>query len=95
MTITEAAGRLKYLLNSSHMRVIAWQSRPLPGKEPSVSERKGSEGRLSTTIEERAADLVRRGLARPPRRRLDAAFLELERPLDPEGRSLEAVLEER
>lgn len=48
-----------------------------------------------TALEGRAAELVRTGLARRPGDRLDPAFLDLERPRDPEGRSLEAVLEER
>ena len=39
--------------------------------------------------------IVGAGLARGPVERLSPAFLELPRPADPEGRSLEAILEER
>ncbi|MEJ2186244.1 MAG: type II toxin-antitoxin system prevent-host-death family antitoxin [Gemmatimonadota bacterium] len=46
-------------------------------------------------LEGRLAQLARGGLVRGPRRSLDADFLEGSRPADPEGRSLEAVLEER
>ncbi len=49
----------------------------------------------SGALEGRAAHLVRAGLARPPRRRLDRRFLEAERPADTKGRALESMLEER
>jgi prevent-host-death family protein len=38
--------------------------------------------------------LVRAGLARAPLKRLDEAWLKAPRPRDPEGRSLQAVLDE-
>ena len=43
----------------------------------------------------RAAELVRAGLARAPEERLPADFWSAPRPLDPEGRSLEVLQEER
>ena len=46
-------------------------------------------------LEGRASELVRSGLARPAGRKLDSSFLDSPRPADPEGRSLEAALEER
>ena len=46
-------------------------------------------------LDGRLADLVRTGLARQPRRRVPRTFLTESRPADPQGRSLEAVLEER
>lgn len=46
-------------------------------------------------LEGRASELVRSGLAVPPTRQLDASFLDSPRPVDPEGRSVEAALEER
>jgi prevent-host-death family protein len=47
-------------------------------------------------MEGRIEELVRSGLMRPPRTSLDLeAFLSAERPRDPAGRSLDAVLEER
>ena len=53
------------------------------------------EERVPIAVEGRAAELVRAGLARPPHRALDLRAFSADRPRDPEGRSLEAVLEER
>lgn len=47
------------------------------------------------SLEGRAAELERAGLVRRPQRPLPGDFLTSPRPADPEGRSLEAVLEER
>jgi prevent-host-death family protein len=49
----------------------------------------------SAALEGRVAELGRAGLVRAPERGLDPGFLDAPRPADPEGRSLEAVLEER
>jgi antitoxin (DNA-binding transcriptional repressor) of toxin-antitoxin stability system len=46
-------------------------------------------------LDARVSELVRTGLMRPPRRVLPAGFWEEERPEDPEGRALEAILAER
>ncbi len=46
-------------------------------------------------LEGRIAALARAGLVREPGARLDSAFLDLPRPQDPAGRSLDAILEER
>ena len=66
--------------------VITDRGRPVARLAP-LSGGRAQEGRL--------AELVRSGLARPPRKRLPRSFLAAERPSDPAGRSLEAILEER
>lgn len=43
----------------------------------------------------RLAELRRAGLVREPRKKLGREFFSAERPKDPEGRSLDASLEER
>jgi antitoxin (DNA-binding transcriptional repressor) of toxin-antitoxin stability system len=53
----------------------------------------GLEG--ETALKGRSEELVRSGLARPPGCPLAPEFLQIPRPSDPEGRSLEVVLEER
>lgn len=70
------------------------------GEEVTITDRGRPIARLlplapDAALEGRAAELARAGLARPPQSALDAAFLDAPRPSDPEGRSLEAVLEER
>ncbi|MGH7553770.1 MAG: type II toxin-antitoxin system Phd/YefM family antitoxin [Longimicrobiales bacterium] len=58
-----------------------------------VARLTGLQGSLSS--EARVEALLRAGLVRPPRGRLRPKFLELPRPADPQGRSLELVREER
>ena len=58
-----------------------------------VARLAGLEG--DRALEGRTEELVRSGLARGPARPLELGFLEAPRPADPEGRSLESVLEER
>lgn len=48
-----------------------------------------------TAQEGRVAELARAGLVRRPTGRLADGFRDASRPADPEGRSLESVLEER
>jgi prevent-host-death family protein len=48
-----------------------------------------------TKLDARVTELVRNGMMRPPRGNLPADFWDRERPVDPEGRSLTALLEER
>lgn len=66
--------------------LITERGRPVAKLVP-LSGELAEEGRL--------AELVRGGLVRPPRTRLTARFLRERRPPDPEGRSLQSVLEER
>jgi prevent-host-death family protein len=49
----------------------------------------------SDALTGRQAELVRAGLAREPTGPLEPGFLDLPRPCDPDGRSLESILEER
>ena len=46
-------------------------------------------------LEGRAEELAAAGLIRPPSQLLDPSFADAARPHDPEGRSLESILEER
>lgn len=70
------------------------------GEEIVVTERGRPIARLAPVEapakqESHLAMLLRAGLARPPRRRLPAAFLRQRGPADPEGRGLTALLQER
>jgi prevent-host-death family protein len=90
---TVSIARLKARLSEYLDRVRA-------GEEVVVTDRGRPVARLaplvgSTAEEGRVAELVRRGLIRAPSRPLDPSFLDRPRPADPEGRSLESVLEER
>lgn len=49
----------------------------------------------TAALDGRIETLAAAGLVRAPTRPLDPAFADEERPRDPEGRSLQAVLEER
>ncbi len=66
--------------------VITDRGRPVARLVPLAGE---------AAVEARVAELVRGGLARPPRKRLSPEFWRQARPADPEGRSLEAVAAER
>lgn len=70
------------------------------GEEVIVTERGRPVARLAPVslpeqMEARVSWLIRMGLARPPLRRLSKDFWKLPRPKDPQGRVLEALLEER
>jgi prevent-host-death family protein len=70
------------------------------GEDVIVTDRGRPVARLSglandAKLDARVSELVRTGLMRPPRRVLPAGFWEEERPEDPEGRALEAILAER
>ena len=86
-------GRLK-------ARLSEYLSRTRRGETVVITDRGKPVARLvplegAGALEGRLAELSRAGLVRPPVRRLDPSFLDRSRPSDPEGRSLEAVLEER
>jgi prevent-host-death family protein len=70
------------------------------GEEVIVTDRGKPVARLlpvggSDQAKSRMVELVRAGLARPPRERLGKDFWKLPRPKDPEGKVLAALLEER
>ena len=86
-------GRLKARLSEYLRRVRAGQGIVVTDRGRPVARLWSLEG--DPAVEGRVAELVRSGLARAPERALDLRFLDEPRPGDPEGRSLEAVLEER
>ncbi len=86
-------GALKARLSEYLRQVVAGEAVVVTNRGQPVARLVPVEG--DTALEGRAAELVRKGLARRGGGRLDAGFLELARPRDPEGRSLETVLEER
>lgn len=70
------------------------------GEDVIVTDRGRPVARLSgladdAKLDARLAELVRAGMLRPPRSSLPADFWDRERPADPEGQSLEALLNER
>jgi prevent-host-death family protein len=86
-------GRLKARLSEYLGRVRA-------GGEVLITDRGRPVARLAPLAggpasESRLGTMLRSGLIREPGRALDLSFLELPRPADPDGRSLESVLEER
>ena len=81
-------------------RLSKYLRQAMAGEEVVVTDRGKPVARLvglagETEMEGRTEELVRSGMARRPRRPLDPGFLKAPRPADPEGRSLEIVLEER
>lgn len=86
-------GRLKARLSEYLRRARAGEGVVVTDRGRPVARLVGLEG--EGALEGRVAELVRAGLARRPRRPLDPGFLQRPRPADPDGRSLEAVLEER
>ena len=81
-------------------RLSEYLSRVRAGEEVTITDRGRPIARLAPLAGESAARgrvnaLVRAGLARAPLKPLDRSWLQAERPKDPSGRSLEAVLEER
>lgn len=78
----------EYLRRASAGEVVVVTDRGTPvARLVPLSRELATEGRV--------AELVRAGLARAPHRPLDIDLLLQGRPADPEGRSLEMVLEER
>jgi len=81
-------------------KLSEYLSRATAGKAVVVTDRGRPVARLGpltgeTALEGREAELARAGLVRRPRAALDRSALAADRPRDPEGRSLETVLEER
>jgi len=88
-----SVGRLKARLSEYLRRARAGEGVLVTDRGKPVARLVGLEG--DGALEGRVEELVRSGLAQRPVRSLDPTFLERPRPMDPEGRSLEAVLEER
>ncbi len=86
-------GRLKARLSEYLRRARAGEGVVVTDRGKPVARLVGLEG--EPALEGRVAELVRSGLAHRPLRPLDPGFLKETRPLDRDGRSLEAVLEER
>lgn len=86
-------GRLKARLSEYLRRARAGEVVVVTDRGRPVARLAPLEGEAA--VEGRVAELARAGLVRKPRRRLDLVDLGAERPADPTGRSLEAVLEER
>jgi prevent-host-death family protein len=86
-------GRLKARLSQYLRQVRAGESVVVTDRGRPVARLMGLEGEKA--LSGRSEELVRSGLARRPVRPLSSAFLKIPRPSDAEGRSLEAVLEER
>jgi prevent-host-death family protein len=86
-------GRLKARLSEYLRRARAGEGVVVTDRGRPVARLVGLEG--AGALEGRTAELVRAGMARLPKRPLDPGFLKWPRPSDPDGRSLEAVLEER
>jgi len=81
-------------------RLSEYLRRAQAGKPVVVTDRGRPVARLTAlegepALEGRMEELVASGLARRPSGPLDPDFLQRPRPKDPDGRSLEAVLEER
>ena len=86
-------GRLKARLSEYLRRARAGETVVVTDRGRPVARLAGLEG--DRALEGRTEELIRSGLARGPARPLEPGFLEAPRPADPEGRSLESVLEER
>lgn len=85
--------RLKARLSEYLRRVKAGEVVIVTDRGKPVARLAPLEG--ESALEGRVAQLAHGGLVRAPRTSLDADFLDAARPADPEGRSLESVLEER
>ena len=86
-------GRLKARLSEYLRRAKAGEGVVVTDRGRPVARLVGLEGEGAQ--QGRVTELVRAGLARRPQQPLDPRVLERRRPSDPDGRSLEAVLEER
>ena len=93
LTERVSIGRLKARLSEYLRRVRAGEGVVVTDRGKPVARLVGLEG--EGALEGRVAELVQAGLARLPLRPLDPGSLDRMRASDPEGRSLEAVLEER
>ena len=88
-----SVGRLKAQLSHFLRRARAGEPVVVTDRGRPVARLVGLEGEAA--LESRLDELVQAGLARRPSRPLPEVFLRAPRPSDPEGRSLDAVLEER
>jgi len=86
-------GRLKARLSEYLRRAKAGEGVVVTDRGRPVARLVGLEGERA--LEGHVTELVRSGLAQRPVQSLDPAFLQRPRPRDPDGRGLEAVLEER
>jgi prevent-host-death family protein len=88
-----SVGRLKARLSEYLRRAKAGEGVVVTDRGRPVARLVGLEA--SGALESRVEELAQAGLARLPSSPLDPKILERRRPSDPDGRSLEAVLEER
>jgi len=86
-------GQLKARLSEYLKRVTAGREVVVTDRGRPVARLIGLGGQLG--LEGRMLELVESGKAQRPRVKLDLDLLQRLRPSDPDGRSLEAVLEER
>ncbi len=86
-------GRLKARLSEYLRRATAGQEVVVTDRGRPVARLIGLEGQLD--LEGRVLELVDSGKAKAPQHPLDLGLLQRLRPADLDGRSLEAVLEER
>jgi prevent-host-death family protein len=86
-------GRLKARLSEYLRRATAGQEVVVTDRGRPVARLIGLEGQLD--LEGRVLELVDSGKANVPQHPLDLGLLQRLRPADPDGHSLEAVLEER
>lgn len=86
-------GRLKARLSEYLRRVTAGREVVVTDRGRPVARLVGLDGEIG--LEGRMLELVESGKAARPRRPLDLRSLRRLRPSDPDGRSMEAVLDER
>lgn len=86
-------GRLKARLSEYLDRTRAGETVVVTDRGRPIARLTPVGGELA--LEGRVEELARAGLVRKPVRPLDSALLTAHRPGDPEGRSLDTVLEER
>ena len=86
-------GQLKARLSEYLRQVTAGREVVVTDRGRPVARLVGLGGQLG--LDARMLELVESGRAQRPRQTLDPEILRKLRPSDPEGRSLEAVLEER
>lgn len=88
-----SVGKLKARLSEYLKRVTAGREVIVTDRGRPVARLLGLGGQLD--LEGRILELVESGKAQRPQQSLDLDLLQRLRPTDPDGRSLEAVLEER